>query len=369
MICSHCGAANEDKARFCGRCHAELSLPAEGGPEEVKPSWDITRISSRNVFQENIINQRFKIIKVLGRGGMGEIYLAEDNKLNRKVAIKSINSELIREHEAKTRFRREAQAASLLDHPNICAIHGIAQENEREYIIMQYVDGVTLEQLQKMKLLSLGTIVDIALQISEGMIAAQAQNILHRDIKPGNIMIDKSGMVKILDFGLAKIYPGKMASKKNSRPETGLTQKGFVLGSVSYMSPEQAAGRELDGRSDIFSFGVVLYELLERKNPFADQENIITLYNILHKEIKLSPDIPKALQKIVHKTLQKDRERRYNDFWEIKNDLAAARDLLLQNKKEQAKAPGERIPVSKSRKLWLALAALLALVVLLALAV
>ena len=316
-----CGFVNEDAERFCGHCHAELALHPKTGTEEVNPSWDLTQISTRNVFPENIINGRFKIIKVLGRGGMGEIYLAEDNKLQRKVAIKSISSDLLRDRDAKTRFRREAQSASLLDHPNICAIYEIAGENDREYIIMEYVDGVTLGQLQKMKLLALGKIIAIALQITDGMIAAQAQNIVHLDIKPGNIMIDKNGKVKILDFGLAEICPGKTANRKNSRSEPVLNQKGVVMGTVSYMSPEQAKGWELDGRSDIFSFGVVLYELLERKNPFSERDNIVTLYNILHKEIKLSQDIPNGLQKIVHKTLRKDRDRRYNDFREIKNDL------------------------------------------------
>lgn len=304
-------------------------MHTEGCAGEVNPSWDLTQISNRNVFQENIIDGRYKISKVLGRGGMGEIYLAEDNKLQRKVAIKSISSDLLRDRDAKMRFRREAQSASLLDHPNICAIYEIAGENDREYIIMEYVDGVTLGQLQKMKLLALGKIIAIALQITDGMIAAQAQNIVHLDIKPSNIMIDKNGKVKILDFGLAEICPGKTANRKNSRSEPVLNQKGVVMGTVSYMSPEQAKGWELDGRSDIFSFGVVLYELLERKNPFSERDNIVTLYNILHKEIKLSQDIPKGLQKIVHKTLRKDRERRYNNFKEIKKDLTNVSAVMV----------------------------------------
>jgi serine/threonine protein kinase len=285
-------------------------------------------ISSGNVFPENIIYQRFRVIKVLGRGGMGEIYLAEDNKLHRKVAIKSISGDFRRDRDAKARFRREAQAASLLDHPNICTIYEIAAENDREYIVMQYVDGITLEQLKKIKPLALGKIVDIALQITEGMIAAHTRNIMHLDVKPGNIMIDKSGKVKILDFGLAEICPGKTPNREKSRPEPGLNENDIVMGTASYMSPEQAEGRELDGRSDIFSFGVVLYELLERKNPFYERENNVTLYNILHKEIKLSQDIPQPLQEIVHKALQKDRDRRYNDFGEIKKDLATARESL-----------------------------------------
>jgi serine/threonine protein kinase len=367
MVCKNCGAANEEKERCCWQCHIELALHPKTGAEEVNPSWDLTVISSRNVFQEKIINGRYKISKVLDRGGMGEIFLAEDSKLNRKVAIKSISSDFIRNHDAKARFRREAQAASLLDHPNICSIYAIAQENDREYIIMQYVDGVTLGQLQKMKPLSFGKIIDIALQITDGMIAAQAQNIVHHDLKPGNIMIDKSGQVKILDFGLAEFRPCKSADKKTSRPESDLCEKDVVMGTVAYMSPEQTEGQEIDGRSDIFSFGLVLYELLERKNPFSDRDNIVTLYNILHKEIKLSQDIPMGLQNIVYKTLRKNRERRYNDFREIKNDLLVARDALLRNKIEQAKTAAEKIPVFKARKFWLGLAILVTLAILLAL--
>ena len=311
-------------------------MPAKGGAGKVKPSSDYTVISDRNILPENIINGRFKIIKVLDRGGMGEIFLAEDNNSKGKVAIKSISSDWLHDRYAQARFQHEARAVSLLNHPNICAIYEIAQENEREYIVMQYVDGVTLNQLQKMKPLTPGNIVDIALQITDGMIAAQEQNIVHMDIKPGNIMIDKSGKVKILDFGLAEFRPRKTADRKTRRPEPGQSENGVVMGTVSYMSPEQVEGHDLDGRSDIFSFGVVLVELLESKNPFSDRDNIVTQYNILHKEIRLNPDIPQPLQKIVQKALQKNRKHRYNDFREIKKDLTKARESLA------------RIPAAKS---------------------
>jgi serine/threonine protein kinase len=324
MICTQCGAANDERERSCGYCLAEFSLPEASSADEVQPSWELTLISNRNIFPENLANGRFTIIKVLDRGGMGDILLAEDNKLHRKVAIKSLNIDWLGERYAQTRFRREAQAASLLNHPNICAIYEIVSENGREYIVMEYVDGVTLDKLQKIKALTPGHVVDIALQIAAGMIAAQGQNIVHLDIKPGNIMIDKFGRVKILDFGLAEFRPRKSADRKTRRPETGLREKDIIMGTVAYLSPEQIEGRDLDGRSDIFSFGVVLYELIERKNPFSDRDNIVTLYNISHSEIKLSQNIPQALQGIVYKALQKDRERRYNDFREIKKDLAAA---------------------------------------------
>jgi len=320
--------ANDVKERFCGRCRAELPSAAEGNAKKVKPSRDITPISSRNIFLENIINGRFKVINVLGRGGMGEIYLAEEVKSGKKVAIKSIRGSQILDRNVRARFQREAEATSRLSHPNICAIYEIAAENDHEYIVMQHIDGVTLDQLEKMKPLALKAIIDIALQIVDGMISAHAKNIIHLDLKPGNIMIDKSGKVKILDFGLAEFRPRKTANRKNRRPESDLSEIGVVMGTVAYMSPEQAEGQDLDGRSDIFSFGVMLYELLAGENPFVDRANIVTLYNIIHKEIKLAPGIPPAMQKIVGKALRKNRGCRYSDFKEIKTDLAAVRASL-----------------------------------------
>lgn len=270
-----------------------------------------------------IIGDRFKIIRSLGRGGMGEIFLAEDMELGRKVAVKCISSDTIRTGDARSRFRREAQAAARLDHPNICKIYETVEYGGKDFIIMQYVDGVTLGDLLKIKSLSSAAIIDIALQITDGLIAAQAQDIVHLDVKPANIMIDKSGMVKILDFGLAEFRPRQTADRKTRRPEPGSSEKGVVMGTISYMSPEQVAGQDPDGRSDIFSLGVVLYELLAREHPFADRENIVTLYNILHKKITFGQDVPKGLRKIIQKTLQKNRGRRYKDFTAMKKDLLA----------------------------------------------
>jgi serine/threonine protein kinase/tetratricopeptide (TPR) repeat protein len=305
MTCPSCGTANDDSDRFCRACRAPLPPPhSAGGP---------------------ILGGRFRIIRSLGKGGMGEILLAEDVRLGRKVAIKSISDEILREGDSKARFQREARAASRLDHANICTIYEIAEEKGREYIVMQYVDGVTLDQLMKMKPLPLDKVVDIALQIADGLAAAQGCGIVHRDIKPGNIMIDRSGQVKILDFGLAKIG-AEHGRGEAERSDRDLTEKGIVLGTVAYMSPEQAKGLVLDGRSDIFSFGVVLYEMIENRNPFSDDENIVTLYNILHREVRFGTRAPEALRRIVGKALQKDRERRYGSFGEIRRELAALKD-------------------------------------------
>jgi len=269
-----------------------------------------------------IIGDRYRIIRSLGRGGMGEVFLAEDVALGGKAALKCVGGDLPA-GEARSRFRREALAASWLDHPNICRIFEIVPHGEKEYIVMQYVDGVTLLEPMKIKSLALGQIVGIALQITEGMMAAQARHIVHLDIKPANIMIDKSGRVKILDFGLAEFRPRNTADRKTRRPGPGSRDENVVMGTMSYMSPEQAQGLDPDVRSDIFSFGVVLYELLEGENPFADPDSVITLFNIRHKQIRFVREVPQGLREIILKTLRKDRECRYQDFREIKKDLLA----------------------------------------------
>ncbi len=304
MICPRCGTDNDDSGRLCTGCRSPLppSRLSVAGP---------------------ILGGRFQVIQSLGKGGMGEILLAEDVKLGRKVAIKSISPTALSECDSKARFLREARAASRLEHANICTIYEIAEENGREFIVMQHIDGVTLDQLLKMKPLAIGQIIQIAAQLADGLAAAQAQNIVHRDIKPGNIMIDRSGQVKILDFGLAKICGETEADSAADRRDNELTEKGIVLGTVSFMSPEQAKGLKLDSRSDVFSFGVVLYEMIENRNPFSDDENIVTLYNILHREVQFSRPAPEALRAIVRRCLQKDRNRRYSDFNEIRQALAA----------------------------------------------
>ncbi len=325
MICPSCGAANSDHDSLCSQCRASLT----GSGTDARAS---TAAEGRL-----ILGGRFRVLRSLGKGGMGEILLAEDVKLGRKVAIKSISPAALSECDSKARFLREARAASRLEHPNICTIYEIAEEDGREFIVMQYIDGVTLDQLLKMKPLAIGQVIQIAAQMAEGLAAAQAQSIVHRDIKPGNIMIDRGGQVKILDFGLAKICGETEADRAADRRDSDLTEKGIVLGTVSFMSPEQARGLKLDGRSDVFSFGVVLYEMLENRNPFSDDENIVTLYNILHREVQFSRRAPEALRDIVRRCLQKDRNRRFSDFGQIRQALAA-----LKADREAAAAPGAR---------------------------
>ena len=323
MICPACGAANSDHDSLCCQCRTSLTGSGADAGESTAAEGRL------------ILGGRFRVLRSLGKGGMGEILLAEDVKLGRKVAIKSISPAALSECDSKARFVREARAASRLEHPNICTIYEIAEEDGREFIVMQYIDGVTLDQLLKMKPLAIGQVIQIATQMADGLAAAQAQNIVHRDIKPGNIMIDRGGQVKILDFGLAKICGGTETDRADDRRDSDLTEKGIVLGTVSFMSPEQARGLKLDGRSDVFSFGVVLYEMIENRNPFSDDENIVTLYNILHREAQFNRRAPEALRDIVRRCLQKDRNRRFSDFGQIRQALVA-----LKADREAAVAPG-----------------------------
>jgi len=257
-----------------------------------------------------IINDRFKILKKIGIGGMGEIFLAEDLKLRRQVAIKSIKKGSDSDSESKMRFLREAQTASQLEHTNICPIYEIYEEENNHYIVMQYIDGVTLDAIVKYKGLKIQKILDVGLQICEGMNEAHEKGIIHRDLKPGNIIVNKKGIVKILDFGLAKFRAGS-DSMKTGIVNSNLTEKGIVMGTVAYMSPEQARGEELDNRSDIFSFGILLYELIEGENPFYDKEQINTLYNVINKDIEYSGKFSPQLVKLLTVLLKKKKGERH----------------------------------------------------------
>ena len=312
---------------------------------------EVTPLSEQCRIPDGILHDRFRIIKSLGKGGMGEILLAEDTRLKRNVAIKSICRESLADPDSRARFLREAQTASRLDHPNICTVYEIAEEDGREYIIMQYVDGVSLSQLLKFKPLGIGKIVDIAVQISDGMMEAHAKKIIHRDLKPANIMIDRNGKIRILDFGLAKFRPEghRKRSPADDIERKELTEKGIVMGTIHYMSPEQARGLELDERSDIFSFGVVLYEMVEGSTPFTDNENIATLYNLLHKDPVFDREIPEPLKALIRKLLAKDRKRRYAHFAEVKEDLERFRMLYNHPDKAAGEMGTQKIDPEEQR--------------------
>jgi serine/threonine-protein kinase len=267
----------------------------------------------------------YRIIQKLGAGGMGEVYLAEDTRLGRKVAIKLLPADTSTDELAGKRLLREARAAATLDHPNICAVYEVGEDQGRRFIAMQYVDGETLAARIKRQPLKLQEALDVAVQVAEALQQAHAHGIVHRDIKPQNIMLTPRGQAKVLDFGLAKIAPEKAVAVSQAETVTVLTTTGAIMGTVLYMSPEQVKGEELDARSDIFSFGAVIYELLSGRHPFAGASTAEIFSAILTREPQpLQRDmasVPPELQRIVGRCLEKDRERRYRTADELVADL------------------------------------------------
>ena len=324
MECPRCHARNADDSNFCGRCAAPLN------PAETLQAASITRalVTPLPALDKgSLIAGKYRIVEEIGRGGMGIVYKAEDIRLQRTVALKFLPPELAGSADLKERFLIEARAAAALSHSNICVIHEVGESEERSFMAMEYIEGETLRDRLKSRPLTVREVLAFAGQIASGLEEAHRKGIVHRDIKSANVMVTDKGQAKIMDFGLAKLQGG-----------SSLTKSQTTLGTVAYMSPEQAQGEDVDARTDLWSLGVVLYEMLTRELPFRGDRDLSVIHAIIREDPKAigprKPPVPEELQRIIGRALRKKREARYASAGEILRDLSAYEAAL------QAEAAG-----------------------------
>jgi len=329
MKCAKCLTDNPDSSRFCARCGTEL-FPIG----EIQESRTATTPFGRKTFVKGtLLAGKYALLGELGRGGMGEVYLAEDTTLDRKVAVKFLPEEMYQDPTARSRFIREAKAAAALDHPYICSIHEVGETENRLFFAMEYVEGKTLRERISEGPLPLKQALQIASEIAEALQVAHDKGMIHRDIKPANIMLMDKGHAKVMDFGLAKHVPIADGEKTSADRPVTITSEGPSPGTPAYMSPEQLQGKSLDQRSDIFSFGIVLYELLSGVHPFKKEGGLTTVGAILGEDPRpiadLIKSVPEPLQKIIGRTLAKDPDERYQTMRDVQADLKKVSSGLI----------------------------------------
>jgi serine/threonine protein kinase/dienelactone hydrolase len=317
MECPHCHSKIGDDSSFCSKCGSAVHPP----PGEMASLTKTMTTPRPAITRGNLLAGKYEILEEIGHGGMGIVYRAEDIKLRRPVALKFLPPEWTEDKGIRERFLQEARAAAALSHPNICTIYEVDESGEQPFIAMEFVEGETLRDRSRRGPLPLGDAMDLAVQTADGLEAAHRKGIIHRDIKSANIMVTDKGQAKIMDFGLAKLRGG-----------SSLTQEGATIGTVAYMSPEQARGEKVDHRTDVWSLGVVLYEMLVGELPFRGERDVSLLYSIVHEEPKSvkdkKPPVPGELQRVLERALDKNPDSRYQAAAEMKEDIARYQDSL-----------------------------------------